>query len=93
MKKIKEFIKEVDLFFSFISKQTYGIINFEKDTVVINIDLLLVEVFIHEYIHWLHNDWSEKRVEKATTRKINRMTVMQIKQVCRFICKNAVIRR
>lgn len=93
MKKIRQCLKENDLFFEFINKQTYGMMDWGKDRISINLDLLIVEVFLHEYIHWKNPDWSEKKVEKETNRRLNRMTILEMKRYCRLICKNAQIRR
>jgi len=92
MKKIRQCLKENELFFEFIDKTTYGMMDWTKEKISINLDLLIVEVFLHEYIHWRNPDWSEKKVSKETDRRLNRMTIREMKKYCRYICKKGVLK-
>ena len=91
MKRIKECLKENELFFHFIDKQTYGILNEEQQKIIINLELLVVETFLHEYLHWRHPNWKEKKVERETDKRLKRMTVKEMKKYCRFIFRKGVI--
>lgn len=92
MRKIKECLKENELFFEFIDKKTYGLMDYSKGTISVNLDLLIVEVVLHEYLHWRYPEWRERKIEKETDKRLARMTVREMKKYCRYICKKAVLK-
>ena len=85
MKKIKECLNEYDLFFRWIDKKTYGLLEEDKQRITINVELMVLEVFLHEYLHYRYPKWGERRVEKETIRRMNRMTVRDMAKYCRLI--------
>ena len=88
MKRLKECLEENELFFKWIDRNTYGIIEEEKQRITINLELLVLETFVHEYLHWRFPKWSEKRVERETERRMKRMTLKEVSRYCRVIFKN-----
>jgi len=89
MKKIKECLKENDLFFQWIDKKTYGLLEEDKQKITINLELHILETFIHEYVHWRFPDKGERWVEKETERRLKKMTRKEIKKYVRYIFKKA----
>jgi hypothetical protein len=89
MRKIKECLKENDLFFRWIDKQTYGLIEEDKQEITINIELLILEVMIHEYLHWRFPDKKERWIEKETDRRLKKMTRKEIQKYIRYIFRKA----
>jgi hypothetical protein len=89
VRKIKECLKENDLFFQWINKQTYGLIEEDKQKITINIELLILEVMIHEYLHWRFPDKKERWIEKETDRRLKKMTRKEILKYVRYIFRKA----
>jgi hypothetical protein len=87
MKRIKECLEEYDLFFRWIDKQTYGLIEETKQVITINLELMVLEVFLHEYLHYRYPNWSERRVERETFRRIKKMPIRDINRYCHLIFK------
>ncbi len=67
--------------FGWIDKSTFGRVIFDTEVITINLDLFIADVFIHERLHLQHQDWSEVRVIRETRKRIDRMTVKEIKGV------------
>ena len=88
MRKIKECLKENELFFSWINKQTYGLMEHDKQRITINIELHVLETFLHEYIHWRFPDKGERWVEKETNRRLKRMPIKDVTKYVKIIFKN-----
>lgn len=78
-------MQDCELKFGWIDKNTFGLYDTETKRVKISIVLALVRIFIHEYIHELNPDATEKEIIKKTTRKLNRLTRKEIKEIGRFI--------
>jgi hypothetical protein len=89
MKKIKQCLNECELFFRWIDRRTYGIIEWDKERITINIELLIVEVFVHEYLHWRFPEKGERWIEKETNRRLERMTLKQMSKYAKIIFKHA----
>ena len=82
-KELLEFLggNEYDFFFGWIDKITRGQIFFDHNMIVVNIYLALAEIIVHEFIHWKYNTTNEKFVEEKTAKKLDRMTIKEIKEV------------
>jgi len=85
MKKIKDCLNEYDLFFRWIDKKTYGLIEEAKQVITINLDLHILETFLHEYLHWRFPDKKERWIEKETARRLKKMTRKEIRKYVRII--------
>lgn len=72
--------------YGWIDKHTVGLISF-GDEVVINLELQLATIFIHERCHHFHRNWDEARVLKYEDRQIKRMTVKEIRKLGRKLLK------
>lgn len=75
------------LLFRWIDKKTYGLIDFENETITVNLELFVVAVVIHELLHLEHPSWSEKMVLKTEERRVRRMSVKEIHQLARRLLK------
>lgn len=91
MRKIKEFLKENELFFRWINKRTYGLFEEDKQRVTINLELHILETTLHEYLHWRFPKKGERWIEKETDRRLKRMTVKEIKKYCKYIFKKGAM--
>jgi len=85
MKQIREFMKVCKLEFGWINKDTLGTYDFDKCAVKLNVALLLIETFLHEYHHHKHPKATEKEVIKKNTKKMNRLTRSEMAEVGNFI--------
>jgi len=72
--------------FKWIDKDTYGIIHYDEK-ILINLNLMVVHVFLHEYYHMKYPDYSEKKVESMACRKLKRMTKAEITKLGKAILK------
>lgn len=73
--------REYEVKFRWLDKKTEGLIEYDKELISINLQLLVVTVFVHEALHAEHPDWEEERVEEATYRQVEKMKVREIKQL------------
>jgi hypothetical protein len=78
MKKFYEFLESHEIVFCWIDKNTFGQINFLQETVFLNFMLFVADTILHEYYHFQHPEWTEGQVIKATTNKVNRLSVKEI---------------
>jgi len=69
--------------FKWLDKHTEGELDYERQTLTINLPLFVVEVFLHEYIHFKYEKLSEREVIKKTNRKIMRMSAADIKKLAK----------
>lgn len=81
MKKIKDFIREVEFEIGWTSKKSVGVYDPKEDTVIINIYLLVVETVIHEYMHYQYPKLEEDKIEKMAQAKVSSLTVNQIMEI------------
>ena len=88
MKKIKQCLQEYDLFFKWIDKRTYGIVDYGKEKIVINLELLVLETFLHEYLHWRFPEKHERWIERETNRRLERMKLKDVSKYCKLIFKH-----
>ncbi len=78
-------MKVCKLEFGWIDKNTFGLYDSETKRVKINLVSALVYIFIHEAIHELNPNATEKAVIKKTARKLNRLTRKEITEIGNFI--------
>jgi len=63
-----------------ITKHIEGQIDFDNKLLKINVDLILVQVFLHEYAHYKYPAIkSEKVIDEKALKILRRMTKKQIK--------------
>ena len=85
MKKIREFMKVCKLEFGWIDKNTLGTYDFDKCEVKLNVALLVIETFLHEYHHYKYPNAKEREVIQKNTKKMNRLTRSEMAEVGNFI--------
>jgi hypothetical protein len=73
--------REYELKYSWITKDVEGVICFEPQIIAINICLLVVETFIHEYLHYKHPELEEEQIIAKTTRYIKRLTKKELFEI------------
>ena len=79
MKDIKEFFESVDIEPGWIDKNTLGMLDNQREIVVLNIQLIVLGVLLHEFYHWKYPGiMSEETIEKMATNRINKMSIKQI---------------
>lgn len=98
MDRVSEFLTKdvregyIDLHFGWINKVTLGGL-FEDDKgnskIVFNVCLMVVDTFVHEMYHFHMPHLTEEEVIKKTTSLLNRMTVIQIKEIFVFIMEHS----
>lgn len=79
--KIKEFIEDYEIVFRWIDKNTFGLIDQEKNRVIINLYLFIAETFLHEYYHNVFPMKDERFVEDKAIKKIHKMKIGEIKEL------------
>ena len=82
--------RKIKIVFAFIDKETLGLyatLSDGKHILIINLDLLIVDTFIHELCHHNHPTFSESKVYKLTTRKVNRLSMKEIKEISKLVMK------
>jgi hypothetical protein len=90
LKSLKKDKVEVGL--GWIDKACYGIYNPTTfPTIVINIHLIVVDTFIHELLHHKFPKLTENQILDRTRKFINRLTKLQITELCQEILKLAEI--
>lgn len=67
--------------FGWIDKQALGCVNFESRTIYLNPCLMIVRVFLHEYLHAIHNDPNEKRTDKREGNAMNRTSAKRMRKL------------
>lgn len=89
LKELKDFFEkgEYDISFKWIDKNTFGLINFSKEKIFLNIYLLIMDTFIHEFLHNKYPRLSEKKIRKKTKNFLNRLTVSNIKEITKYLLK------
>jgi hypothetical protein len=87
---IQEFIEsgEYKIRFGWLNKSTYGIIDREKEEIILNVVLLTTEVMVHEYLHWKTQSDDEKFIEKKTDQTVKRMTVQELHELFQLVIKH-----
>ena len=82
-KEIMDFIQSGDCKFKFswIDKQTYGLLNRESDTIFINYHLLMAEILVHEILHHTTGSDSERLINRKTNLILKKLTVDEIKKI------------
>lgn len=76
--------------FGWIDKDALGICDHRKEKIVINIELLIVDTFVHEQLHACFPALTEKQVKEKTRKKVNRMTVREIRELARLLTRRII---
>jgi len=71
--------------FGWIDKNTLGTYDFDKCEVKLNVALLVIETFLHEYHHYKYPNAKEREVIQKNTKKMNRLTRSEMAEVGNFI--------
>ncbi|MEK7596196.1 MAG: hypothetical protein AAB564_01445 [Patescibacteria group bacterium] len=89
LKELKRFFEdsEYKISFNWIDKNTFGNINYSKEKIFINIYILLINTFIHEFLHNKYPKLSEKKIEEKTKNYSNHLTVSDIKKITKYLLK------
>ena len=83
-----DLLKEYDVEFSWISKETLAQLFPKEKKVKINLEGMLAYVFTHEFLHQQHPLMEEEEIIARTERYYNRMTKQEI-----VILANAIKKR
>lgn len=85
----EEFLKsrEFDLVFGWIDKKTLGKIDFVNERITINLDLEVVDTYVHEWLHNVYPHLSERAIVKKTRKYVNRMTVARIRKLAQKLLR------
>lgn len=78
-----------DVEIGWISKKIEGEIDHTKEKIILNLDLLIAGVFVHE---WLHNENptdEESVIWEKTEKVLSRLKVEEIKMITQTILKRA----
>ena len=67
--------------FGWMDKQTFGCVDFEKKTIYLNPCLMLIQVAIHEYLHAIHKDPSEKRTDVREMAEMKKMSSKRMRKL------------
>ena len=79
-KKLVKYLEdgEFEVRFSWINKRTLGLVEPRRDAIILNLELHLVETYIHEYLHIQYPKLEEEVVEEKTRQVISRMNKEEI---------------
>ncbi len=87
-----EFGGEHKIKFQWISKSTYGMV-LEDETIIFNIVLLLLQTYVHEYLHVIDDaekhltSEEERQIDLKAARAIDRMSCAEIRKISRVLMK------
>ena len=88
---IREVIEgEVIVAEHWLDKKTYGMyVETEKGKrlILLNSHLFFSSTFLHEFLHFKHPNWSEKKVYKETDKLINKLSVKELKELAKKVKK------
>lgn len=70
--------EDYETVFRWIDKRTYGLTDFDKHLISINVYWAVADTLIHEYLHAKHPKWTEAHVRRRTAAIIRKMTVEEI---------------
>ena len=68
-----------------LGKNTYGLCDMDTGEISINLYLFICDVYLHENFHRQYPFWSETKVLKATARKLQRMSIVEIQELGRKV--------
>jgi len=72
-----------------LNKTTLGLIDFDKRTIYINLELFIVDTFLHESLHHVYYNDSESKIIKKTNDKISRMSIRDIHLLSNTVLKKS----
>ena len=81
--KLDELVDVLDIKFCWINKNTHGTFNRKTNEIKLNLKTMMVEVFIHEVMHFIHpllnREEDESVIDELTARIWEKLTAQQIK--------------
>lgn len=82
-KQIIDFIEsqEYELEYCWLTKDVEGVICLDTQVIAINICLLVVGTFIHEYLHYKYPELEEEDIIDKTERYIKRLTKKELFEI------------
>jgi hypothetical protein len=90
MSEITNFAKEYALRFAYIDKRSYACLDEEREEVVINLPLFLAACLVHEFFHYKHPDFKERKIVGKENRKLKRMSKREIQELAATVFINAL---
>ena len=85
--KLLEMVDSLDIKFCFINKNTHGTFNRQTNKIKLNLETMVVEVFLHEVMHSIHplldREEDEEIIDELTFRVWKRLTTQQIRAVAK----------
>lgn len=87
MKEILDFIENAGFryVYSWIDKKTYAMVDHEDKVIVINMELIVADMFLHEYFHSKYSRLGEEEIIKKTSNKLKRLKVSKIQLIAEKI--------
>jgi hypothetical protein len=73
--------------FGWLDKQCAGLIDLERRTITINLDLYIVSTFLHEFFHFSYPTLGEPAIRRKERKAVEKMTVLGIKNLAKAIRK------
>lgn len=69
------------------NKYTLGICDYDSNEILLNVCLMLVDIMMHEYLHYRYPHLKECQVKKRTQEHIRRTSIKEIRAVAyELIC-------
>lgn len=86
-----EFLKsrEYGVEFCWISRFDFGKFNYPKGPITINLVSLVVDTFVHEWMHGRFPRLRERQIEAKTYKYLSRMTLREINALYRALMREA----
>lgn len=82
---------EYEIEFGWLNKVYWGKLNEKKSKIKLNLDLMIAEIFVHEFTHYLFPDRDEEAVWKSTFRRIKRMSAKEIQTLAWRIWQKGIV--
>ena len=83
MKELLDFLNggECEIRIGWINKFTFGAVDLQDNIIMINLALMIADIYIHEFLHIKYPFATEKEILAKTSKKLNRLTVKQIQDL------------
>ena len=85
--KLMELVDLLDIKVEFIDKKTHGTFNPKTNEIRLNVETMIVEVFVHEVMHMisplLNRKCDEEVIDTLTERVYHRLTEEQIRKIAK----------
>jgi len=91
--KLLELVDNLDVRICWISKHTHGSFNPKTHKIKLNLESMVVEVFFHEVMHFLHpmldQEEDEEIIDELTARIWERLTTQQIRAIAKKLLERS----